>query len=152
MEIRDVALAPGDYMGRVRLRPSGGTPLTEMIAFTVPAKAEALVGQPLFRRAASGTAAAFVPTARPIFRRTERLRIEVPVAVSADAARIELLDRTGSPMALAIDASVRPDDGISWVVGELTLAPLGAGDYVLRATIESAGRRHEAITAFRVER
>jgi len=38
------------------------------------------------------------------------------------------------------------------VVGETALAPLAAGDYVIRATIESAGGRHETLTAFRVER
>ena len=60
--------------------------------------------------------------------------------------------RNGTAMPVPVKASMQPDDGFSWVVGEVTLAPLAAGDYVVRATIESAGRRHEVLRVFRVGR
>jgi len=152
MQVRDVMLPPGEYIGRLRVRPSGGSPVTEMVVFTVPGEGESAVGQPLLRRAGPGAGAAFTPTARPVLRRNERLRVEVPVAIAVDTARIELLDRNGTAMPVPVEASVQPDDGFSWVVGEVALAPLTAGDYVVRVTIESAGRRHEMLRAFRVGR
>ena len=53
--------------------------------------------------------------------------------VTAPAAR--LLDRLGAPKPVPVAASVRDDaDGSRWVVAELALVPLAAGDYVIEVT------------------
>ncbi|HVZ22448.1 MAG TPA: hypothetical protein VG871_15350, partial [Vicinamibacterales bacterium] len=45
----------------------------------------------------------------------------------------ELLDRTGKPIAaIPVTAATRTDpDGTKWATGELALAPLAPGDYIV---------------------
>ena len=87
-----------------------------------------------------------MPTADLRFRRSERLRVEVPSAVDVTSAR--LLDRNGRPIAaIPVTASTRTDaDGTRWATGELLLAPLGPGDYV----VEIVAGDTRTMAAFRI--
>jgi hypothetical protein len=93
-----------------------------------------------------------VVTATPVFQRTERLRIEVPVLGAADKVSAELLDRNGKPIPIPVQTSVRPENGggLQWATAELALAPLAVGDYVVRTIVERGNTRQELVTAFKV--
>ena len=53
-------------------------------------------------------------------------------------------------MAVAPVVTTREADGVTWVIAELTLAPLAAGEYVVRATLTVAGKDEQALAPFRV--
>jgi VWFA-related protein len=147
----DAALPPGEYAVRVRLRPqAGGLPYSDVVRFTVPVPSETL-GQPRVLRRSPSTGTAFVPTADLRFRRNERLRLEWPAAVMLDHVAGELLDRTGKPMAVPVTVTGRDDpEGRYWVVAQVDLAPLAAGDYAVRLRGEAERDSHEGVVAFRI--
>jgi VWFA-related protein len=134
---------PGDYVVRVRSQGPSGTETMSMPVTLPPASQSS--GAVFIRRGPS-TGNKEVPTADLRFRRSERLRVEVPSATDAIAAR--LLDRTGKPLtAVPVLSASRTDaDGVRWATAEVALAPLGAGDYVIEV---SAGDTR-TIVAFRV--
>jgi hypothetical protein len=92
----------------------------------------------------------FVPTADLQFRRTERVRLELPTMATVTAASGEVLDRAGKLMALTVTAGTRTEGRLTWASAELNLAPLAAGDYVLKLKAEAAGKTEEVVTGFRL--
>lgn len=97
-------LPPDDYVVRVRTRvssPSAGQPSppaaesTDVFRFTLPPPPTPF-GALLFRRGPT-TMNRDVPTTDLRFRRSEQIRVEVPVA-AAESATARLLDRTGKPL------------------------------------------------------
>ena len=79
-----------------------------------------------------------MPTADPRYRRNEKVRVEVPIAPGATSVKGELLDQTGKVMGAipVVSTLVAPDDaGIGWATADIGLAPLGAGDYIVRVEI-----------------
>jgi hypothetical protein len=136
------AVAPGDYTMRVKSQsPSGSETMT--IPVTLPV---AQASGAVFIRRGPMTGNKEQPTADLRFRRSERVRVEVPSAVDATSAR--LLDRTGKVMAaIPVTAATRTDaDGTRWATGELLLAPLGPADYV----IEVVAGDTRTLVAFRI--
>jgi hypothetical protein len=111
---------------------------------TLPAASQSSGG--VFIRRGPMTGNKELPTADLRFRRSERVRVEVPSA--ADAASARLLDRTGKALtAIPVTAATRTDaDGTRWATGELLLAPLGPGDYV----IEVVAGETRTLMAFRI--
>lgn len=84
-------------------------------------------------------------------RRQERVRVEVPVSGSVDSFSATLLDRAGKPMTVPMTASGRKDaSGWRWIGGELALAPLAAGDYVVQIEVVSGATRQRILRAFRI--
>jgi hypothetical protein len=153
IDLADVPLGPGDYALRVRIRPQGeGLPFMDTIRFTVPDDPPP-TGQPRLMRRGQVTGNRFVATADPRFRRTEWLRVEVPMHGQPDEVSAELLDRSGNPMPVPVTAQPGTDDGdgmLAWTSAELSLAPLAPGDYAVRTTVTRGTRRDELITAFRI--
>ena len=148
----DVALGPGSYTLKMRLQPATpGVPLVDTLRFTVEDDGSP-IGAPRLLRRGPTTGVKYVGTAKPMFRRTERLRLEIPVLGKADAVSAELLDRNGKTMAVPVRSALEPvgADGMSWAVAELVLAPLAPGDYAVRASLERGGERREIVTAFRI--
>jgi hypothetical protein len=136
----------------MRLQPATpGVPLVDTLRFTVD-EAGTPVGPPRLLRRGPTTGAKYLGTARPTFRRTERLRLEMPVLGTGDAIAAELLDRNGKTMAVPVQAALEPvaADGMSWAVAELVLAPLAPGEYAIRASLTHGAERQETITAFRI--
>jgi VWFA-related protein len=115
---------------------------------------EIVLLSPLLYRGGPGAAAAFRPAAHPQFRRAEILRVEALLGEGASGASARLLDRTGKPLALSIAITERRDDesGRRWLVADVALAPLAAGDFVLALSAERSAAREEILTAFRVLR
>ena len=152
-------IAAGDYAVRVRVRASApalsersesnGPSLAqnETVRFVFPA-APGSSGAVLIRRGpASGNRE--VATADPRFRRSEQIRVEVPVARSGPMSA-RLLDRTGKALSVPLTAAVRDEaDGSRWQTAQLALAPLAAGDYVIELA-GGAGGAGRVLVPFRV--
>jgi VWFA-related protein len=152
MNLPDVALGPGEYVLRLRINPTTpGIPLVDTLRFTV-AEDGTPVGQPRLRRRGPTTGAQYVVTATPTFRRTERIRVEVPVLGGADTMTAELLDRNGKTMAVPVQSALKREEGgaLTWAGAELNLAPLAPGEYVIRTSIQRGTDRREIMTAFRM--
>lgn len=135
-------LAPGDYMVRVRSQGAQGA---DIITLPVTLPPPGVIAGAVYLRRGPTTANREVPTADRRFRRTERLRVDLPALLAPTAA--QLLDRTGKALAIPVAFGTRTDaDGTAWATGELALAPLAPGDYL----IDFAFGQTKALVAFRV--
>ena len=76
-----------------------------------------------------------MPTADPRFRRTERLRIEVPLAEPATEATGRMLTREGQPMPLVVTYSSRVDEATQLRLGVADVTLVGAGRGRIRAGV-----------------
>jgi hypothetical protein len=88
------------------------------------------------------------------FARSDRLRLEVPLAAEDKPGAGRLLDKNGqpSPVPVAISERTDPVSNQRWLVADVTLAPLGAGDYVVELSASSGGTERKVISAIRVTR
>jgi VWFA-related protein len=136
------AVQGGDYVVRVRSQSPAGT---ETVSMPVILPAASQSSGAVFIRRGPSTGNKEIPTADLRFRRSERLRVEVPA--TADVAGARLLDRTGKPLAIPVAAATRTDaDGSRWATGELVLAPLAPADYVVEISVSGI----RTMAAFRV--
>jgi hypothetical protein len=64
-----------------------------------------------------------------------------------------MLDRAGQPLPVPVTLAIRTgENGMHWVTADVTLAPLGAGDYVVETSFTTAGGEEKVVTAIRVTR
>ncbi len=147
-------VGPGEYDVRFTAKASGGSlGSTETLHVMVPKVAageEPLVGQPMVFRRGPFTGLAWVPAGDLRFRRQEHVKVETAVVGAAASATIRLLDRTGSALPLPVASSEHDEGGCRIVSGEVTLAPLSAGDYLLETTVTSGATTCRALAAFRI--
>jgi hypothetical protein len=108
------------------------------------------IGDPLLFRLATPTSPR--PAGSTHFRRTERIRVQWPLDGDVQERTARLLGRHGVPLQLPVAVSDNVEDGVTFLVTDLTLAPLTAGDYVLQVTGTVAGQPATAMPAFRVGR
>jgi hypothetical protein len=136
-------LAPGEYTLRMRSQSPAGSETMSM-PIVLPQAPQSSGG--MFVRRGPTTGNKETPTADVRFRRSERVRVEVPSAADVTSAR--LLDRTGRAMtAIPVAASTRTDsEGTKWATAELLLAPLAPGDYI----IEVVAGATRTLAAFRI--
>ena len=68
----------------------------------------------------------YVPTADLRFRRTDGIRVDVPVLGSFEQVTAEVLDRNGQKLQLAVESTRREDaePSLRWASADLALAPL----------------------------
>jgi VWFA-related protein len=142
----------GDLVIRLRLHAAElMLPLSD--TFRVARPATSAAGAPRLLRAGQGMGPGFHPTADARFRRTERLRLEVPLADGASDVSAELLDRAGNVLtAIPVPATLRPadQDGPAWATATLGLAPLAQGDYVVRIAVTHGATVTRTLTAFKL--
>ena len=146
----DEALAPGRYTLRAEARSErSGSSVRVSTDVVVAAAGATISSRTLPLRRGPTTGLAYVPTADPRFRRTERIRLEVPILKDGPVtATGRVLTREGQPLPLQVTTTERTDDksGARYLVAEVTLAPLAQGDFVLELT---AGK-DTASYAFRI--
>lgn len=126
----------------VRARLVGaGTPQADVVRVDV-SQPRAL----LFRRGSS-TGNQWQPAGDPRFSRTERVRLDVAAAGEATG---RVLDRNGAALSPPVTIGERTDadSGQRWVTADVTLAPLGPGDYVIELQVGE----ERVLTALRVTR
>jgi hypothetical protein len=133
-------LSDEDYAVRVRIYPEGdaGVALTDTARVAL-GRAPRGLSEPLVWRRGPTTGPRYVQTAGTRFRREDRLRLEFATRLDG-ASQARLVDRTGSPLQVPVASSARADaddEGLRWVVADVTLAPLATGDYEIE--LELAG-------------
>ncbi len=134
---------------RVRLTPAaGGVPTADVAKLDLdPALAQPL----LFKRGLS-TGNRLQPAAGFQFSRTDRLRLELPIATATPGTG-RLLDRNAQPLQIPVQVGERTDtDGQRWLTADAMLSALGAGDYVLEVTMTAEGIERRVLTGIRVTR
>jgi VWFA-related protein len=149
----DAPLPPGRYSLRAELTPKAGRLPIQVTTFaTVPAETDDVGTGALALRRGPSTGLAYVPTADPRFRRTERLRVEVPLIGEGHTGTARLLTRTGQPMPLVAAFTTRVDEEKAQALGvaEINLAPLAEGEYVLEVSIVKDGKTGIAAYGFRI--
>jgi hypothetical protein len=145
-------LAAGRYSVRAELTPRAGRLPIQLTTFaTVPADTAGVGTAALALRRGPSTGLAYVPTADPRFRRTERLRIEVPVAGEGFTGTGRLLTREGQALQVVVNVTTRADaKGQQLAVAEAALAPLAAGEYVLELSLAKDGKTESVSYGFRL--
>jgi hypothetical protein len=145
-------LTAGRYSVRAELTPRAGRLPIQLTTFaTVPADTAAVGTAALASRRGPSTGLTYMPTADPRFRRTERLRIEVPVASEGFTGTGRLLTREGQALQVVVNVSTRADaKGKHLAVGEAALAPLAAGEYVLELALTKDGKTETISYGFRL--
>jgi VWFA-related protein len=149
----------GEISVRARVTPlDGSLPYTDMVRISSAAATEG--AQPLFMRRGVTTGNRWVPTADLRFSRTERVRLEWPVAPDESLKAVRVLDRAGQPLhvtatiggvAAGLDVKGQPS-GQTWATTELTLAPLSTADYAVEVEIAKGQSTRKAIVGLRVIR
>ncbi len=137
--------ASTEVMVRLRLNPAGGgLPLSDTLRLT-PSGASAR----LFRRGPT-TGRQFVPAGHSRFRRTEHARVAVPIEDASSTIEAALIDRAGAALRIPVASRVETIDGTAWALGEVSLAPLSPGDYVLRVVVGSGAGAATSLTPIRI--
>ena len=148
--IRVPELADVDVRVRVSTADGSSSPATGTIRLEVAPGAV----QPLMFRRGGSTANRWRPAADYRFSRTERIRLELPVAAGVPPGGARLLDKTGSPRELPVMVGERTDNATRqrWITAEIALAPLAPGDYAIEIGLANPGGEQKTITAIRVTR
>jgi hypothetical protein len=143
----DGAPATVDVRARLTNADATVTPFTESIRLNLaPGAPQSL----LFRRGLA-TGNRLQPAADFQFTRGERLRVEVPLFENMKPGEGRLLDKAGQQLKVPVTVSERADaNGQRWLTADITLAPLGMGDYVVETSASSLGGTEKVLTAFRV--
>lgn len=147
VDLGEVNAPLGEMVVRMRLQPQGdGLPYSDTIRLGQVGEP----GRPIILRRGPTTGIKYVPTADLQFQRTERLRVDLPMGAMVTEPTAEVLDRMGKLIAVPVRTSTRTEDGMTWASAELSLAPLAAGDYLIRLKAESGGKGQEVIAGFRL--
>ena len=109
-------------------------------------------GEPLVFHRGPSTGNQVQPADGRIFPRSERLRMEMEAAAGSPVWTGALLDRTGTKTAVPVVAGERTDGatGQRWLTADITLAPLGPGDYVIELTTTMGPQQTKTLVAIRV--
>ena len=110
----------------------------------------------MFRRGPT-TGTQFVAAADPVFSRTERLRLDIPVGPGPQdgkAASGRLLDRGGTATQIVVAVGERTDPGTGqrWITADANLAALSPADYVVELVISKESGELRLLTPIRVGR
>lgn len=146
-------LSAGRYSVRAELTARNARLPIQVTTFaTVPAEAAEVGTGGLASRRGPSTGLAYVATADPRFRRTERLRIEVPLAGDGFSGTGRLLTRDGHATPLIVSFSQRTDEATKqqFGVGDVTLAPLAEGEYVVELSLTKGAKTDVVSYGFRI--
>ncbi len=109
-------------------------------------------GDPLVFHRGPSTGNQIQPAAGRVFPRSERIRLEMEAEAGAPMWTGAVLDRNGTKTVIPVATSERTDaaTGQRWLVADVTLGPLGPGDYVVELSTTKGSETQKALVAFRV--
>jgi hypothetical protein len=92
------------------------------------------------------------PATARIFPRSVRLHVEVEASPESPTWTRALLDRTGTKTAIPVTVGERTEAAGSqqWLTADVTLAPLGVGDYIIELTSTVGAEQRRTLVAIRV--
>lgn len=110
------------------------------------------VGEPLVFQRGPSTGNQLQPAPGRVFPRSTRIRMEMEAEAGAPVWSGAVLDRNGTKTVLPVVTSERTDaaTGQRWLVADVTLAPLGPGDYVVELSTVKGSETQKALVGFRV--
>lgn len=145
-------VSSGELSIRATITPSdpGAEPFTDILRLDLATS----LGQPMLFRRGPSTGNRLVPAGSFQFSRTERARLEFPASADTKGGSGRLLDKAGEPLPIPVTMGERVDEqtGERWLTADLTLAALGAGDYVVEVTTGPPEAQRKVMTAIRVTR
>ncbi|HEY3884539.1 MAG TPA: VWA domain-containing protein [Vicinamibacterales bacterium] len=111
--------------------------------------AVAAPGQPAVFHRGPTTGNQLQPAPSLTFSRADRIHLELAAGTGSPQLTGALLDRTGKPLPIPIQTGERSDAATAqrWLTADLTLAPLGAGEYLIQLT---RGDGTQILTGIRV--
>jgi VWFA-related protein len=111
-----------------------------------------VAGDPVVFHRGPSTGNQVQPADGRIFPRSERIRLELEAAPGTPLWTGTLLDRNGTKTAVPVVAGERTDaaTGQRWLTADITLAPLGPGDYVVELTTMKGSETQKSLVAIRV--
>jgi len=109
-------------------------------------------GDPVVFHRGPATGNQVQPAAARVFPRSERIRLEMEADAGAPAWTGALLDRNGTKTVVPVTTGERTDGatGQRWFTADITLAPLGPGDYVVELTTVKGAEQQKSLVAIRV--
>ena len=146
-------LPAGRYSVRAELSARNGRSPIQVTTFATVPPDTAEVGTALLAwRRGPSTGLAYVGTADPRFRRTERLRVDVLLAGDGFTGTGRVLTREGTATPLNVTFTTRTDEAskLPFGVGEVVLAPLATGEYVLELSLVKNGKTEVVSYGFRM--
>ena len=127
-----------------------GTIETDARAYGRPATRGA--GEPLLFHRGPQTGNQMQPATGRAFPRSERVHLELEAAAGTPVWTGAVLDRNGTKTPVPVVVGERTDaaTGQRWVTADLTLAPLGPGDYVVELITTAGTETKRTLVAIRV--
>jgi VWFA-related protein len=109
-------------------------------------------GEPLVFHRGPVTGNQMQPASGRIFPRSERIHLELEADAGMPGWVGALLDRSGTKTAVPVAVGERTDTatGQRWLTADVTLAPLGAGDYVIELTTTAGTEQKRTLVPIRV--
>jgi VWFA-related protein len=109
-------------------------------------------GEPLIYHRGPATGNQLQPATGRVFPRSSRVRMEMEAAAADPVWSGVILDRNGTRTIVPVAASERTDaaTGQRWLVADITLAPLAAGDYVVELSAVKGSETKKTLVALRV--
>jgi VWFA-related protein len=109
-------------------------------------------GEPVVFHRGPATGNQLQPADGRVFPRSERIRMELEADAAAPLWTGAILDRNGARTQVPVVASERTDasTGQRWLVADITLAPLGAGDYVVELSVAAGTQQKKTLVGIRV--
>jgi VWFA-related protein len=146
-------LSPGRYVVRVQLVPKGSSiPLQTVVNAVVPDDDALIARTGVASRRGPTTGLQYQRTADARYRRTERVRLEIPRFSQEAKIEARLVNRDGQLLPLTVSVSERLDDALQlrFIVADLVLAPLAQGEYVMEVLAAASGKKESVNYGFRV--
>jgi VWFA-related protein len=109
-------------------------------------------GEPAMFHRGPSTGNQMQPAITRIFPRSDRVHVELEAAADSPPWTGALLDRTGTKTAVPVTVGERTDSGSGqrWLTADVTLAPLGAGDYLIELKSTAGAEQRRTLVAIRV--
>ncbi len=143
-----VGQASGPWQARIEVgAPADG--LSSSVSVTRPS-ATALVSDPIVYRATPSPRSPLWPSVRHLFSRNDRLHLEWAMSGPLDSHVGRLLDRRGQPLAVGVTLAEPPNADRPTLVGDVSLAPLAPGDYLVELVVARAGATERHLVAIRI--
>jgi hypothetical protein len=138
----------------IRVRMSGADPAADRAIDSLSVDVGSARGRPLLFRRGPTTGNRLQPAATFHFTRTERARLEIPMASDAKPGTGRVLDKAGQALTVPVVVGERSDQqsGQRWLTADITLAALAIGDYAVELTATGAAGEQRVVSALRVTR